>query len=305
MLLAKRRRFDQKWPEQGWELDVPQLVPHRDRRFEPAAASVRDIRPGSPEASSGAETGEIAEGLLRDGYAVLNGLFAETAVEQARRCVLENSSLLRNTRPNPSAGHLAGFHRYPALEHLHAMLSTQPGVLDVLKKATGSAFMQSIGLSDITVNRSQEWHVDLLRGKYRHHLNSRICWGADGGGVYKVLLYLQSGQSLRIVPGAHIKAVDLDSDRKSEPEDPSEVTTVNVTAGAVILMDIRLPHRGSSERELSNGDFLASPKILISTVLGGESRPLTAAMEKGNFERLLDWDTRHREQGRIPQLPLN
>jgi hypothetical protein len=29
--------------------------------------------------------------------------------------------------------------------------------------------VRTIGLSDITINRSQDWHKDLLRGKYRCH----------------------------------------------------------------------------------------------------------------------------------------
>mgnify|MGYP001101244964 CR=1 FL=1 len=64
-------------------------------------------------------------------------------------------------------------------------------------------------------------------------------------------------------------------------------------AGDVILMDIRLPHRGSSEQELRGVDYRRPPKILVSTVLGAVSKPLTRAMEAGNFERLRDWDMAH------------
>ena len=105
--------------------------------------------------------------------------------------------------PNPSSGHLAGFHRYPELEHLHALVSSNPLVLDILRTATGCSQIRSIGLSDITVNRSQQWHVDLLRGRYQAHLQPETCWGSDGGGVYKILLYLQPGATLKVVPGAH------------------------------------------------------------------------------------------------------
>lgn len=232
--------------------------------------------------------------LVERGFVVLEGL-SPAAVEDARRCVVDNAHLLKNTRPNPSSGHLAGFHRYPELEALHALVSSSPAVLDILKAATGRALVRSIGLSDITVNRSQPWHVDLLRGKYQPHLTPEICWGGDGGGVYKVLLYLQAGATLRVKPGAHVSPIPLDADGNSEPRSAAEVEAVAVQSGEIVLMDIRLPHRGSSEDELSNPAFARDPKILISTVLAGDGKPLGEAMERGNLERLQDWDALHRD----------
>jgi hypothetical protein len=241
--------------------------------------------------------------LCEDGFVVLDALLPPPEVDDARSCVLANTGLMRNTRPNISSRHIAGFHRYPELEHLHLLLSTNAPILETLRKATNSLAIRSIGLSDITVNRSQEWHVDLLRGKYRHHLSSDICWGREGGGVYKALLYLQDGQSLRVASGGHTRPVLLDNDRRCRPATPSEVKRISVSRGSVILMDIRLPHRGASEKELSDPEFLSIPKILISTVLGDDQKPLTAAMERGNLERLLDWDVLHRK-GRAPRMAL-
>ena len=241
-----------------------------------------------------------SEQLVERGFVVLEGL-APAQVQFARDTVLANAGLLKNTRPNPSSGHLAGFHRYPELEHLHALVSCNPHVLDILRAASGCSQLRSIGLSDITVNRSQEWHVDLLRGKYQPYLDPEICWGRDGGGVYKVLLYLQPGLSLRVMPGAHRKPIALDDDRKSQPRNPADTAAVQIAAGGIILMDIRLPHRGSSEAELSNEEYYRNPKILVSTVLGGDGKPLTQAMERGNFERMVDWDAAHKN-GRPPRL---
>lgn len=248
------------------------------------------------------EIAQASRQLAEQGFAVLGGLSAAEVLD-ARQTVLEHAHLLKNTRPNASAGHLAGFHRYPGLEHLHALVSSNPNVLDVLKDAAGCPQMRSIGLSDITVNRSQHWHVDLLRGKYQPYLTPETCWGDNGGGVYKVLLYLQPGATLRVRPGAHLKPLALDDDRKSEPHSADDAVGVEVKAGGIVLMDIRLPHRGSSEEELSNPEFARNPKILISTVLGGDGMPLTDAMERGNFERLLDWDSLHRHCAG-PQLSM-
>lgn len=243
-----------------------------------------------------------AECLLRDGYVVLEGRYPPDAIADARNTIIENIDLLKNTRPNPGSGHLAGFHRYPRLEYLHRLVSTNDTALAVIKKATESDAIRSIGLSDITVNRSQHWHVDLLRGKYRHHVDPSICWGPDGGGLYKALLYLQSGNSLKTVPGGHKTPIALDSDYRSEPQDGTEVRPVEVKAGALVLMDVRLPHRGSTEEQLNSSRFLADPKILITTVLGAANKPLTKAMEIGNLERLLDWDAQYEKQEIGPRL---
>jgi hypothetical protein len=233
-----------------------------------------------------------AQQLQEYGFTVFPAL-DEGAVAECRRTILSRSDLLKNTRPNPSSGHLAGFHRYPALEPLHALVSANSAAIAILEEAAGSRSIRSIGLSDITINRSQEWHVDLLRGPYRSHLTPETCWGDHGGGVYKVLLYLQSGATLRVIAGAHNQPVSLDDDRKCEPKSADDATAVAVAPGNIVLMDIRLPHRGSSEEELLDERNRSYPKILISTVLAASKRPLANAMERGNLERLLDWDAKH------------
>ena len=62
------------------------------------------------------------------GVGVLRGVFRPEEVAETRRAVLEHRDLLRNTRPTPTAGHLAGFHRYASLEPVHTMLSQDPRV---------------------------------------------------------------------------------------------------------------------------------------------------------------------------------
>jgi hypothetical protein len=92
---------------------------------------------------------------------------------------------LKNTRPTPSSRHLAGFHRYPELESLHGQLAGNKKVLNFMKLVLGVQQVRSIGLSDITINRSQNWHKDLLRGKYESYLNGVEIWDCDSAGVYK------------------------------------------------------------------------------------------------------------------------
>lgn len=231
--------------------------------------------------------------LRRDGVTVLRGIFDKAAVAQARQLVLDNRGLFKNTRPSLSAGHLAGFHRFPTLEPLHTMLSGNPVILDFLRLLLKGMGVRSIGLSDITINRSQHWHNDLLRGQFKTHLNGSFIWEVDRGGVYKVLFYLQDGASLKLIRGSHIKPISLDNDRYSEPGEDTDVATVRVHAGDVVIMDIRSSHRGANESAYASGQWDDNPRILISTVLGGVDCRLTRAMEKGNFHRLMEWMDRN------------
>jgi len=237
-----------------------------------------------------------ARRLLEDGFVVLGDMYPASVIESARRTVMANLHLLRNTRPNRASGHLAGFHRHPALEALHPLVSACPAALRILQEATGCSAIRSIGLSDITVNRSQAWHTDLLRGPFRHHLDPKACWGPRGGGVYKALLYLQPGRSLSLMPGGHRGPRSLRDDQECIPTDPSQAITIEVNPGDLVIMDIRLPHCGSTEEALADPRFEQSPKILVSTVLGADSYPLTRAMEIGNFDRLMQWESMHQDR---------
>ena len=184
---------------------------------------------------------------------------------------------------------------------MHLLVSNNPLANRIIAEATAAPRVRSIGLSDITLNRSQQWHVDLLRGPYRKHLTADLCWGAEAAESSRSCSILQPGASLRVLAGAHAKPVPLDDDRKVEPQDEAEAQSVPVKAGSLVIMDIRLPHRGSSEEELATPASLDTPKILVSTVLAGSNRPLGAAMERGNFERMLDWDDLHRD-GSEPEI---
>jgi hypothetical protein len=97
----------------------------------------------------------------------------------------------------------------------------------------------------------------------------------------------------------------LDFDTRCEPTSDTEIRPIEVEAGDVVLMDIRLPHCGSTDEELDDPAFLSEPKILVSIVLGSEGRPLTRAMEAGNRERLRDWDARHGGAARRPRLAVD
>jgi GR25 family glycosyltransferase involved in LPS biosynthesis len=240
--------------------------------------------------------------LRRDGITVLEGVFDRETVDLSREQVMEHWPLYKNTRPTPSSRHLAGFHLYPELESLHKLLAENKKVLNFMKLVMGGQQARSIGLSDITINRSQHWHKDLLRGKYEAYLNGVDIWGGECPGVYKLLMYLQDGTSLKIIRGSHRVPVSLENDECAEPGDNADVVNVSFKAGDVVAMDVRTSHRGSTEEVFLSGAYDDDPKILVSTALGVDGGKLTDAMELGNAARLMDWqdrygDTTHQSSG--------
>lgn len=233
------------------------------------------------------------ETFTSQGFCILPKVFAKNEVAAMRAEVLANEDKMGATRPNPKARHLAGFHRFDRLGSLHARINAAPRIDEALNAVYDGAAFEPIGLTDITVNRSQPWHTDLLRGKYSHFLSPDICWGEDVQPCIKVLVYLQDGASLRVVPGSHLQPVELDSDAAVVPGDGATIEAVAVRTGDVILMDIRLTHRGQTEDETMGYDLDDSAKILISTVYGASDSPLARAMKAGNAARMADWDARH------------
>ena len=149
-------------------------------------------------------------------------------------------------------------------------------------------------MSDITINRSQHWHKDLLRGKYATYLNGVDIWDCECPGVYKLRMYLQDGRSLKIVRGSHRVPLSLESDEYAEPSDNADVVDVWFKAGDVLVMDIRTSHRGSTEDVFLSQAYDDNPNILLSTALGVDGGKLTDAMEFGNARRLMDWHDRYR-----------
>ncbi len=231
--------------------------------------------------------------LRERGYTTLRSVFDAATVESCRKQVMKNEALLKNTRPAASARHLAGFHRFPELETMHSQLAGNAVIRRFLGYLSEGKPVQSIGLSDITVNRSQCWHKDLLRGRFSQYLDEGSIWGEQGGGVYKLLLYLQPGSGLKLVRGSHLEPVSLDADIFSEPRDLRRVDSPEIAIGDVVVMDIRMSHRGASEEQYLSGLYDDNPRILISTAVGVTSKPLTRAMEIGNFHRLQDWMERN------------
>jgi hypothetical protein len=234
--------------------------------------------------------------LKAKGFVVLKRVFDATEIANARNVVTANRSMFRNTRPSPSSGHIAAFHRYPELEELHVMLTSNRTIRRLFAEVYGSGIYRSIGLSDITVNRSQHWHADLLRGAFAgflSHLSTESIWGNPLGDVFKVLCYLQSGRSLQVAIGSHTRPLSLKDDCHSETLRTSKLEHVEVEACDAVIMDIRCVHRGAEEHQYINGQWDENPRILVSTVTGRDDSDLTEAMELGNAHRLADWTRRH------------
>jgi len=232
--------------------------------------------------------------LAEKGFCVVPGVFDAPAIDQMRRAVLGNVDMMSNTRPTQTARHLAGFHRFPCFEAIHAAIATDPQVRRILDGVYSDCQMIALGLSDITINRSQPWHTDLLRGDYAKHLTREICWGSSEPPCLKALVYLQDGASLHAIAGSHRQPIALSDDQNAVPDDRTVIEPIMAEAGDVILMDIRTVHRGATEAEMAAKSLGADAKILVSTVFGDRYSRLAQAMQKGNAERTVDWDMRNR-----------
>lgn len=238
---------------------------------------------------------ETKKSLHQSGFAVIEKAFSPKQVFDARHLISAHANLLRQTRQNPSSLHLAGFHRYPELEPLHLLLSQNLLVNDLVTAAAGGP-VRTIGLSDITVERSQEWHKDLLRGPFSKHLGSGWPCRDHNGTVFKVILYLQPSKSLKVINGSHTHDVSLESDLFAVPEPESSITEVHTNIGDVVVIDVCLTHRGSSEAAFSTHRDWNDKRILVSTVFGREGSFFTDEMAFGNAVRLQEWDRRNFER---------
>jgi hypothetical protein len=242
--------------------------------------------------SAAADLEQVVDGVRRTGVGVLRGAFQLDELAEARRTVEAHTGLMKNTRPTASALHLAGFHRFPALEPLHQLITGNRATRAIMTRLLG-ADHQTIGLSDITINRSQQWHKDLLRGRFSHHLGDEHTCERDHGKVFKVIAYLQDSSSLHVVPGSHRQDISLESDLYAIPESDENVTRVETRLGDAVIIDICTTHRGSPEEVFQSAPADAPLRILVSTVFGGVDCDFTRRMEVGNAERLSAWARRH------------
>jgi hypothetical protein len=234
---------------------------------------------------------EIGADVRTLGAEVLPGAFDDATIEEARRLVLAHTDLMKRTRPAPSARHLAGFHRFPALAPLHDLITHNQTVTDRLHALLGPE-LRTIGLSDITIDRSQQWHKDLLRGRYRSFLEPEGVCAHHHGEAFKVIVYLQDSSSLQIVPGSHRLDIDLDSDDHAIPGPGEPVAAVPARKGDAVIIDLCTTHRGADEAAYRDAPPDAPPRILVSTVFTRVDSAFADRLEAGNAARLADWDRR-------------
>lgn len=232
------------------------------------------------------------------GVEVVPGAFDRATVDDARRLALAHTALMKRTRPTPSARHLAGFHRFPALEPLHGSITANRVVTSRLHALLGTQ-LRTIGLSDITIDRSQPWHKDLLRGAYRDFLEPGVCTNHHGK-AFKVIMYLQDSSSLEVVPGSHRREIDLDSDDHAIPGPDDPVLTVPVRRGDAVIIDLCTTHRGADEAAYLGRPPDAPPRILVSTVFTRAECDFADRLEAGNAARLADWARRPAPPVQLP-----
>lgn len=224
------------------------------------------------------------------GYCILPSVFSAADIENFRATAVANLRIMGQTRDIAHSYHLAGFHRFPSLSAIHARIASDEAINKFLSAYYGGSAYCAIGLSDITVNRSQQWHTDLLRGRYSKFLEDGIAWQDSERSCIKALVYLQDGASLGILPGSHLVPSPLDDSLLDSLARSQDVVWLDVKAGDTVMMDVRMLHRGSTDEEMRRPELAQAPKILFSTVFGSVSSAFTQAMQIGNAHRMVDWD---------------
>jgi hypothetical protein len=235
----------------------------------------------------------VSSEIATNGYCVLKSVFGAEDIERFRLNSMSGQHLMGQTRHAAHSYHLAGFHRFPHFSDCHAAILSNRTVNEALEAYFDDKPYYAIGLSDITVNRSQQWHTDLLRGKYREYLPGDMVWHSGTKGCIKALVYLQSGKSLRIIPKSHLQPTPLDDAELDVLAQSTEHMQLDVQAGDVVMMDIRSVHRGSTDEEMGSPVLAQAPKILLSTVFGALNSVFARSMELGNMHRMIEWDQKY------------
>lgn len=232
----------------------------------------------------------ITDLIKEQGFVVLNNVISSKELDLARSIIMKNINLFKNTRNYSSARHLASFHLHNSMSPLMALAQHLP-IKSSLSQLLGNYIF--LDFSDITVNRSQQWHKDLLRGKYTRYYEDKknICRDFHGH-VYKILIYLQDQSSLKVIKNSHIKDINLNSDHFAIPKLNDEIININSRLGDVVILDICSNHAGSTDEECKKLNLLGGKdtRILVSFTFGKKSSWLSHRMMVGNQARFQDWN---------------
>jgi len=126
--------------------------------------------------------------------------------------------------------------------------------------------------NDIGINRVVGWHKDKLNGIYSSYETVDIWSDYEGEKheIVKVLIYLQEGHGLKIIPNSN-------NERNILTENP---VLINHKLGDVIIFDQRITHRGIEKQANTQ-------RILISFGFG-KNNIFTDNFEKGSIQRQND-----------------
>jgi len=228
--------------------------------------------------------------VRQKGFARIPSAFPIATIEDFRNIVIGGLSRMGQTRAVAHSRHLAGFDRFSQFAGIAKAIRENPAVVAFLAAAFGPNKALEIGLTDITVNRSQNWHTDLLRGPYASSLAGCDPWAKDESPCLKVLVYLQPGKSLRLLPGSHLRPSPLDDGQIADSVEQATTMQLDIATGDVVVLDLRTVHRGSTDEEMADPRLAETPKILISMVFGATGSRFAQAMRDGNLCRMAHWD---------------
>lgn len=225
----------------------------------------------------------------------LEKVIAPEAIDNMRRLIASNLLYGSKTRDYDLNWHIPYFQRYSELESIHKYLLKQEPLNSAARSLLNSDKICSTSISDITVNRSQDWHKDLFRGPYRNLLpmNKWNPFDEQIPFAYRCLVYLQDGKSLQVISGSDTQEVCLENDSFSKPQKEDQVITLQANAGDVIFFDIRTTHRGKSYNDCSRIKTMNGIPMMIGLTLTYRESRWLYWLEFLNRARLRDWHTKH------------
>lgn len=175
----------------------------------------------------------VRRSLEADGYAVLRGVFSSTEVAAMREAVL--AAVRRSSHFRPAEGGMRayrGLHTVPGLGRI--LLGDR--LLATMASLVRTETVLMTGECDVNVDVTSGWHKDV-----NEDWNLGDALFGPGWTVYKAAVYLQDlspAEALAVRPGSH---------RNRAPGRGAPVALA-VTAGDVVVFDVRIDHKGAGRR---------------------------------------------------------
>lgn len=205
-----------------------------------------------------------------NGYLVLPNVFTQNEINIFKN---ETNNYIKNNKTIKNSGGITipDFIKYNEFVNTKKIIYNEK-INNKLKEIFNGSNYRFCLHNDIGINRTVGWHKDKLNDKYSSFETIDI-WSDHEGEkheIIKVLIYLQEGHGLKVIPNSN-------KEKKILIKNP---VSINHKLGDIIIFDQRITHRGMEKQ--SN-----IQRILISFGFG-KNNIFTDNFEKGTIQRQTD-----------------